>query len=261
MSRPGTVCVVIPCYNYGKYVKAAVESVLRQDLKVAIVIVNDGSTDEFTLQQLEGLQRAGTTVLHQVNQGLPSARNNGISVSDADYIVCLDADDTIGSRFCSSCAAILDSQPTVAFVYPTTEIIGEGSRLWSHRKFCAPLLLLDNYVPSVAMFRRRAWEHVGGYDSAFLAGYEDWDFWLSLVEGGWTGYHIDQPLFFYRQHAGSMLRRSNLQRKHLTKLLRRKHAHLYERYFSAMSIVKQPQYGALLALLGLKDLGRRLRNW
>jgi glycosyltransferase involved in cell wall biosynthesis len=98
--NPPKVSVIIPCFNQGEYVDQAVDSVLKQSFQdFEIVIVNDGSTDPFTISHLQNYSRQKTTVVHTDNQGLAAARNNGIRQAKSEYILPLDADDKIGATF------------------------------------------------------------------------------------------------------------------------------------------------------------------
>jgi len=78
-STPVLLSVVIPCYNHGEYLLEAIASVEAcLDPVYEIVIVNDGSTDPLTLNVMRHLTDQGYFVLNQENQGLATARNNGI---------------------------------------------------------------------------------------------------------------------------------------------------------------------------------------
>ena len=72
------VSIIIPCFNSGFLLERAINSAKSQSYKnVEIIVVNDGSTDKFTLNYLKKLN--DIKVIHQINKGLPSARNKGIS--------------------------------------------------------------------------------------------------------------------------------------------------------------------------------------
>ena len=73
--------VIIPCYNHGKYIREAIQTVLDsadEHYPYEIIIVNDGSTDEYTIETLGRLAAEGYTVIHQQNMGLSAARNTAI---------------------------------------------------------------------------------------------------------------------------------------------------------------------------------------
>ncbi len=88
-----TFSIVIPAYNNEKYVEQCVRSVLKQPVKVEVVIVDDGSTDG-TGEICDALaDEDRVTVIHQTNQGLSAARNEGIRRATGDYVAFLDSDD------------------------------------------------------------------------------------------------------------------------------------------------------------------------
>ncbi len=85
------VSVIIPCYNHGKYLPEAFESVWKQNYQnTEIIVVDDGSADD-TKQITEKYQ--SVKYLYQSNQGLSAARNTGIKNSTGDFLIFLDADD------------------------------------------------------------------------------------------------------------------------------------------------------------------------
>ncbi len=89
------VSVIIPCYNHGKYIDEAVDSILNQTFKdFEIIIVNDGSTDELTNNKLKQYDKPKTFVINKENEGLSVARNTAIKRAVGEYILTLDADDS-----------------------------------------------------------------------------------------------------------------------------------------------------------------------
>ena len=112
------VSVVIPCFNHGRYLEEAVSSVLEQTFgDYEIIVVNDGSTDPFTVDLLKNYHPQKTRTLHTENQGLPTARNTGIAAATGDYILPLDADDKIGSEYLEQAVRVMDEQPNIGIVY------------------------------------------------------------------------------------------------------------------------------------------------
>ncbi len=88
MGKNPRVSIIIPCYNYGEFIDEAVDSVLNQSFSnFEIIIVNDGSTDDYTNNLLADYQRPKTRIFQTKNQGVSAARNFGIERSAGDYIL------------------------------------------------------------------------------------------------------------------------------------------------------------------------------
>jgi glycosyltransferase involved in cell wall biosynthesis len=208
------VSVIIPCYNHGAYLDDAVQSVLDQTFDdFEIIIVNDGSTDQDTNKILNNYNRQKTKVLHTDNQGLPSARNNGIKISKGEYILPLDADDRIGKTYLEDAVQILDNQPDIGIVYCDAEFFGDKTGKWELPDYSLQDILVLNMIFCCAMFRRIDWENVGGYNLNMVYGNEDWDFWLSLLALGRKVHKIEKVLFFYRFNKNSMIQNLGRERK------------------------------------------------
>ncbi|MCI5161842.1 MAG: glycosyltransferase family 2 protein, partial [Candidatus Electrothrix sp. AX5] len=179
------VSVVIPCYNQGAFIDETINSVLAQTCQdFEIIVVNDGSTDPFTAKHLQQLNFPKTRVLHTENQGLSSARNNGIREAQGEYILPLDADDRIGPTYLEQAVRLLDADPAVGIVYCKARFFGDRNGEWQLPEYSLEEMLLNNVIFCTSFFRRADWEEVGGFDPAMIYGWEDYDFWLSLIERG-----------------------------------------------------------------------------
>jgi glycosyltransferase involved in cell wall biosynthesis len=200
------VSVVIPCFNQGRYLDEAVESVLGQTYADwEVLVVNDGSTEPQTAEILRDYQRPKTRVVHTANQGLPGARNAGIREAAGEYILPLDADDRIGPTYLEQAVRELDADPRLGIVYCEAEYFGGQSGKWEMPPYAFPEILFGNMIFCSAMFRRADWEKVGGYKAAMKHGWEDWELWLSLIELGRGVYRVPETLFYYRRQPGSMI--------------------------------------------------------
>jgi glycosyltransferase involved in cell wall biosynthesis/molybdenum cofactor biosynthesis enzyme MoaA len=198
------VSVVVTCYNYGRYLAEAVDSIVAQTFQdFEIVIVNDGSTDD-SLQVAEQLVRDHPThrirIVDQKNSGQPAlSRNAGVAQALGEYILCLDADDCLGATMLEECVRVLDSDPNVAIAY-TDRLDFDGVDQVVHAAdYNAQLLPYQNHISYCALYRRRVWDDVGGYRDN-VKGTEDWDFWVAAAVRGHYGRRIAQPLFHYRRH-------------------------------------------------------------
>ncbi len=201
------VSVVIPCFNYGHHLSEAVETVLAQTLRAfEIIIVDDGSTDDSAAvaqRLIDAHPEASIRLISQPNSGSPGhSRNVGIAAARAGYIVCLDADDMLALDYLERCAAALDSHPEAAIAYGALQCFGDDTTLTDPREWDTRAELDCNFLTVASMFRREAWEQVGGIDTQI--GYEDWDFWVGCIEQGWVGVKAPGALWYYRVHGGGV---------------------------------------------------------
>jgi hypothetical protein len=117
--RP-TVTVIIPCFNYARFLPQAVESALTQaGVNVDVVIVDDRSTDDsLAVAHALAAAYAGVTVLaHEVNQGPVATFNDGLERVTGEFVVRLDADDLLTPGSLARAAALARAYPSVGLVY------------------------------------------------------------------------------------------------------------------------------------------------
>ena len=224
------VSVVIPCYNYGKYVREAVESCLASTFQnLEIIIVDDGSTNPETIAILDNLQLPRTRVIRQENKRMSAARNTGFRAARGKYVLTLDADDLIHPTLIEKAFWVLEMRPEIGFVSFWLKHFGDEDWIWKPEKFNFYHLLFANSITTTSLVRKQAWEQSGGYDESMKLGYEDWDFWIRLAKNGWLGYQIPEPLFYYRKHGVSTVDAANKKQLELTQRIRQNHPDLYKR--------------------------------
>lgn len=232
------VTVVIPCFNYGEYIQEAVDSVLNSTYRnLEIIIVDDGSTDPYTKDVLKFMgTNSMTRVISRINGGLSAARNTGIENACGKYILTLDADDKIHSSLIEKAVWILENKKDIAYVFSLVQLFGEANKIWE--TFQADLLYLKfrNVVPATIVMRKECWDSIGGYDESMRDGYEDWEFVIRLAKSNFAGFHINELLFFYRKHKGSMLEGSKRKNSILKQIIRDKHPDLY--YFRLFEFIR-----------------------
>jgi glycosyltransferase involved in cell wall biosynthesis len=91
------ISLIIPVYNVEKYIRKCLDSAISQTLKdIEIICVNDGSTDD-SLNILREYEKKDKRiiVIDQKNSGLGAARNTGLDIARAPYIMFIDSDDWI----------------------------------------------------------------------------------------------------------------------------------------------------------------------
>ena len=263
--------VVIPCYNQGRFLREAIESVLHQTYPAAeIVVVNDGSTDDTATvaRSYEGVR-----YIEQRNQGAPAARNTGVSSSTGDLLVFLDADDRLQPHALATGVESLTANPEWAFVSGSVRVIAEdGSPRYVPKQQPRSgdpyiQLLRSNYIwtPGVVMYRREMLRAVNGFDTSAGAS-ADYELNLRIAARFPTGRH-GRVVLDYRQHPSSMSRDMRYMLKSAVTVRRaeRKRAHRSaegkQAWQEGIAIV-QTDYGGRLIRQMKSDLrvaGRRGR--
>ena len=226
------VSVIIPCHNYGQYLDDALQSVLGQTFSdCEVLIIDDGSTDRFTIDKLNEIERRGiqtVRVMRQANAGVSAARNNGIHRARGRYICCLDADDCLHATYLEKCLLVLESR-NLDLCYTHVQIFGDEEGIWKTGEFDARSLIEANRVCTAAVFTKSAWERAGGFNPNMHHGWEDWDFWISVAEAGGRGCVIPEALFFYRRHGATRdVRASRAYNRQLLGQIRENHLALFE---------------------------------
>ena len=88
------ISVIIPVYNVSSFLPRCLDSVLRQEHILEIILVDDGSTDDSgSLCDRYAAKDSRITVIHKQNGGLSSARNAGLDVARGKYVAFVDSDD------------------------------------------------------------------------------------------------------------------------------------------------------------------------
>lgn len=225
-----TVSVVIPCYNQGQYLDEAVESVISQTYQdFEIIIINDGSNDLETIEILKNYQKPKTRIIHTENQGVIAARNRAIEAAQGKYILPLDADDKIGNTYLEEAVQLLEANENLGIVYCEAEFFGEQTGKWELPEYSFSNILFGNMIFCSGFFRKSDWQQVNGYNPNMIDGWEDYDFWLSIIELGREVYQIPQVLFFYRRKLISRSETIDGQKSvDLYNCLFKNHAQLYK---------------------------------
>jgi glycosyltransferase involved in cell wall biosynthesis len=231
------VSVVIPCYNHSQFLDAAIKSALAQTFPdLEVVVVDDGNEpdEEKAIASIVGRYDDSNVRLVRLedNGGLAKARNLGIEAALGKWIVPLDADDIIKPTFIEATMKALRMDET-RFAYT-------DSVLWWPDENREQELKAQDYDftgmlshitwPCTIMLAKSAWRLAGGYSEEMsrMGGWEDWDFAITLGEIGICGLRVPEPLFYYRQHSETQMRKTALAVKpRLQETLRRRHAAVY----------------------------------
>jgi len=209
---------VIPSYNAEKYIIEAISSLLQQSILLEkIIIVDDGSTDN-TLrlihQYFSAEINAGKVILHElsVNSGVSNARNIGVSLANTDWILFLDADDTLHTdalRHLLSRAIDLNVEPAKPYhlIHAAYQLIDHESQVvsdpftWRQVGFDETLgwaFYRNQISTSGLLVERQKFVSLGGFDQSLIHN-EDFELWLRFAQSSGIGY-VKETLIHVRRH-------------------------------------------------------------
>lgn len=219
------VSVVIPCYNYGRFLPDALSSVLSQaGVDLDVTVVDDASNDDSVriAEEFAAQDPRMRVLQHRTNLGHINTFNECLRAGTADLLVKLDADDLLTPGQLMRSAALMQARPSLGFVYgrvvafshphvpATPERPVRSWRLWNGRDWIErrarsgrnPIL-----QPEV-MLRRSVLREVGGHREEVPAA-SDLNLWLRMAAVADVG-RVDGPAHgLYRLHSESMQRTSH----------------------------------------------------
>ncbi len=212
VKKTPSVSVIIPNYNYGRFLGEAIESVLAQTFPCAeIIVVDDGSTDE-SLEVLARYEKDGIKVIRQKNSGVGAARNAGARASSGNLIAFLDADDFWQpQKIEKQVERLLADEEFGLVTCGLREFDASGNIIDTYTKgkegWCAEDILLIKPVTagpgSSSLLWRKVFEQVGGFDERKeMHPTEDWEFSYRVARVTKIAF-LPEILVAYRNHGGN----------------------------------------------------------
>lgn len=220
MNTKPTVSVIIPNYNYSRYLEARLESVLGQDYTdMEVIILDDASTDNSLeiINKFASDGRISHIVVNERNTGNPFLQwKRGIQLAEGQYIWIAESDDWAEKDFLSSMVRELDKNQECVLAYSSSIIVDESDRpvkkppirgrtlYFNGRIFIKRYMSLANriYNASAVVFRKSASDCIDeSYTSFKSAG--DYYFWSQIIGKGDVAY-VRINSNHYRIHADSV---------------------------------------------------------
>lgn len=216
------ISVIIPAYNYDRYLPEAIESILAQNYHpIEIIIVDDGSTDN-TRNVCENLQKHIQYIhyIYQPNRGLPAALNAGLKIASGDLITFVDADDIWDPKKIKLQVDLLAENPS------TEIVLGYLQRIHSTKSIDGKPVFENYDNPAMALslgaasIRRSVFDRVGLLDEELqYANDLDWFMRARELEISMK-VHTDTVLF-YRRHDRNMTNQVELGNQYLASMFKK----------------------------------------
>jgi glycosyltransferase involved in cell wall biosynthesis len=216
-----TVQVIIPCYNYARYLPACVASVLSQEgVDVSVLIIDDCSSDNSAevCSELANADKRVSFIHHKVNKGHIATYNEGLQLASSDYLVLLSADDLLTPGALRRAADLMDKNPSVGLVYghaitfrdqmpSSVRTKSSGYTVWNGAEWIEMMCRSGrNFIVCPEVVMRTSIQHrIGGY-TAELPHSGDMEMWLRAAALSDVGYLKGVDQAYYRAHPLSMQR-------------------------------------------------------
>ncbi|MCG2419878.1 glycosyltransferase family 2 protein [Aequorivita sp. F47161] len=223
------ISIIIPCYNDGEFIEKSVRSALTQSyLNKEVIVVDDGS-NIVTKKILRDLEPELDLLITQENRGQSSARNNGIQNASGDFILVLDSDDYFEPTFCEKAFLEMKKNEYIKLVtcHAMLHFQDNSKRIYIPNGGTLIDFLYSNSAIGNALFRKKDWEVIGGYDETMRDGWEDWEFYIRLIQLGGICEVIPEVLFHYNKRCNTTTLRANSKKYELWRYIFSKHAALY----------------------------------
>lgn len=206
------ITVYITNYNYGQYIKEAIESVLQQKhVEFELLIIDDGSTDD-SKEIIETYRdHENISIVYQQNKGLNITNNIALHLANGQYIMRLDADDYLEPHALEKLSQPLKENSEMGLVFPDYYIVDAQGQILEHHKrhdFKKEVTLYDQAAHGACtMIRVEFLKSLGGYNENYKCqdGYE---LWIKFVNK-YKVVNISEPLFYYRQHGSNLTSNEN----------------------------------------------------
>lgn len=229
---------VVTSFNQGTMLLEAVQSLCGQTmLPSRIFIVDDGSTDEKSITILDKIKSDSEmpvpiVVIQQPNSGVSSARNAGIGRTKVPLVLVLDGDDRLEPPYIEQVSCLLRDSRSVAAASSWLQTFGVLDAVVCPTGGGMAEFLARNCCPATHILRREIWEKCGGYDESMRSGFEDWDFFLSMLEAvpGSSIEILRKPFIDYRTAPASANVKSMLKRLELMRFIIEKHIDIYRKH-------------------------------
>ena len=208
------ISIIIPCYNAGRFIKDAIESVIKQTYSNwELIIIDDGSSDNCLKIIGNYIKDKRIILCKQKHLGACAARNKGIELAKGEYVKFLDADDVLFADCLSKQVSQINNLKENQIPFGDYQHIDETGNLISNFVFSDNQSMLDvlkedqsffffkywHVLISAPLLRRRDLIKIGGFDKKLKRG-QEYDMHFRLALEGVEFIYIPCLTFAYREY-------------------------------------------------------------
>lgn len=233
-NKPDLISIIIPCFNDAQFIEQAIDSAKNQIYSDKEIIVIDDGSNIVTKGVLKTLESKITKLITQENKGQSTARNVGINQAKGDYILVLDSDDYFEPSFCEKAMKVFKENDDVKLVTCYANLHfnkNKDSYVFKPGGGTIKSFLTSNSALGSALFMKKDFMLVGGYDEKMKQGFEDWEFYIRLLKNGGSAYVIPEPLYNYRKRKNTTTSKANLIKSELHQYIYLKHKDLNIKFY------------------------------
>ncbi|MBP5366493.1 MAG: glycosyltransferase [Bacteroidales bacterium] len=227
------VSIIVPNYNYARFLRQRMESVLNQTYcNTEIIILDDCSTDESAsiIKQYVGTDdRIKCFIENSENSGSPFRQwAKGISFANGEFIWIAESDDDADLTLLAECVKLLVANPQASLCYTGSYTVDENNNptdieydnwteehlkhpfaIYDGKKFVSHNMYWTNYIynASCVVFRKSAYDKLTDTSWQQMKSCGDWHFWTMMATVG-DVISIHQKLNKFRRHSNSVTARS-----------------------------------------------------
>jgi glycosyltransferase involved in cell wall biosynthesis len=225
--KRGRVACIIASYNYGAFLTEAIESVMRQTVKPDEILIVDDCSEDDTQAIAEEFALLHPEIIryhrNEQNLGIVDNFNRAVAMTTSEYVMILGADNRLASNYIEECVAALESDATVGIAYTDVHLFGPRARMIydahsqerrgavventffqvvapGDRVCDAEAIRIENFIHGSSMFRREAFEAVGGYLRKDNRP-EDYDLFYRILKNKYEAIKCSGTTLQYRQHS------------------------------------------------------------
>lgn len=230
MDKRHQISVIICIFNEKESILTALKSLKHNEIypKTEIILVDDCSTDSFTLRLLNRLEKFTRIkiIRSKVNLGLSNSRNLGFKNSSTEIILPLDADDEFPANTLDLVYKTFKENANIDFIvgdYYLNDVerneinIVQCNDIVSNGLIDANKLSNNWKLLGTSPCKKSTWEKVGGYNLEFSYSIQDVEFWIRVVSNGSKGKYLNVPIYKWNKSASGM--NTNFDRYDMIKIL------------------------------------------